>query len=159
LSQKTHLLVVECDIAELLLDVADNLALGRGDHGVAALGHDLHEVVCEIAPGQVQTEDGMGKGVTLVDGDGVGDAISDVKDETGGATGSVEGKDGLDADVPILEKVDSNQCTMLASINALSMHYASQKVIIGCYQGRMTRGGHGLPKVSPRPTIPYLSTP
>merc|ERR1719209_1893872 len=41
----------------------------------------------------------MRKGVTLVDGDGVGDAIADVEDETGGATGSVEGEDGLDTDV------------------------------------------------------------
>ena len=97
-----HLLLeVEGDVAELLLDVTDDLALGGGDHGVASLGHDLHEVVGQVATGQVETQDGVGKGVTLVDGDGVGDAIADVEDETGGTTGSVEGKDGLDAHVPV----------------------------------------------------------
>merc|ERR1719447_2361231 len=95
-----HLLLeVESDVAELLLDVTDDLALGGGDHGVAALGHDLHEVVGQVATGQVETQDGMGKGITLIDGDGVGDTISDVEDETGGTTGSVQGKDGLDAHV------------------------------------------------------------
>merc|ERR1719370_1744340 len=95
-----HLLLeVESDVAELLLDVADDLALGGGDHGVASLGHDLHEVVGEIAAGQVETQDGVGKGVTLIDGDGVGDTISDVADETGGTTGGVQGEDGLDAHV------------------------------------------------------------
>merc|ERR1719391_846281 len=67
-----HLLLeVESDVAELFLDVADDLALGGGDHGVASLGHDLHEVVGQVASGQVETQDGVGEGVTLVDGDGV----------------------------------------------------------------------------------------
>merc|ERR1739845_216262 len=95
-----HLLLeVEGDIAELFLDVTDNLALGGGDHGVASLGHDLHEVVGQVASGQVETQDGVGEGVTLVDGDGVGDAIADVEDEAGGTTGGVEGEDSLDANV------------------------------------------------------------
>merc|ERR1719385_644417 len=86
----SHLLLkVESDVAELLLDVTDDLALGGGDHGVASLGHDLHEVVGQVASGQVETQDGVGEGVTLVDGDGVGDAIADVEDEAGGTTGSV----------------------------------------------------------------------
>ena len=42
----------------------------------------------------------MGKGVTLVDGDSVGDAIADVEDEASGATGSVQGEDSLDTHVP-----------------------------------------------------------
>merc|ERR1719187_1716335 len=95
-----HLLLeVESDVAKLLLDIADNLALGGGDHGVASLGHDLHEVVGQVASGQVETQDGVGEGVTLVDGDGVGDAIADVEDEAGGTTGGVQGEDGLDAHV------------------------------------------------------------
>ena len=50
----------------------------------------------------------MGKGVTLVDGDGVGDAIADVEDETGGATGGVEGENGLKSQsrVDILDILD-----------------------------------------------------
>merc|ERR1711990_1278884 len=85
---------VEGDVAKLLLDVADDLALGGSDQRVSSLRHDLHEVVGEIASGQVETQDGVRKGVTLVDGDGVGDTISDVEDETGGTTGSVQGEDG-----------------------------------------------------------------
>merc|ERR550517_399309 len=38
-------------------------------------------------------------GVTLVDGDGVGNTISGVQDDSGGTTRSVQGKDGLDTDV------------------------------------------------------------
>merc|ERR1719309_1039514 len=92
-------LEIESDVAELLLDVADDLTLGGRDHGVASLRHDLHEVVGQVASGQVETQDGVGKGVTLVDGDGVGDAIADVEDETGGATGSVQGEHSLDTHV------------------------------------------------------------
>merc|ERR1712045_1088711 len=44
-----HLLLeVKGDVAELLLDVTDNLALGGGGEGVASLGEDLHEVVGEL---------------------------------------------------------------------------------------------------------------
>jgi hypothetical protein len=53
------------------------------------LSEDLHKVVGEIASSQVQTEDGVGQGVTLVDWDSVGDAIAGVKNDAGGATGSV----------------------------------------------------------------------
>merc|ERR1712164_112592 len=48
-----HLLLeVQGDVAELLLDVTDNLALGGGGEGVAALGEDLHEVVGELTASQ-----------------------------------------------------------------------------------------------------------
>ena len=60
-----HLLLkVKSDIAELLLDVPDNLTLGSGGEGVTSLGEDLHQVVCEVATSQVQTEDSMGKSIT-----------------------------------------------------------------------------------------------
>merc|ERR1719350_1939668 len=48
---------------------------------------------------QVQTEDGMGKGITFIDGDIVGDTISRVHDDTSGTTGSIEGEDSLDGDI------------------------------------------------------------
>merc|ERR1712200_367825 len=68
-----HLLLeVKGNIAQLLLDVTHNLALGGGGERVAALSEDLHEVVSEVTASQVQTEDGVGESVTLVDGDGVG---------------------------------------------------------------------------------------
>jgi hypothetical protein len=60
-----------------------------------ALGEDLHKIVGEIASGQVETEDGVGQGVTLVDGDGVGHTITGVEDDAGGTTGSVKGKHSL----------------------------------------------------------------
>merc|ERR1712243_348366 len=95
-----HLLLkVEGDVAKLLLDVANDLALGGGDQRVASLGHDLHEVVGQVASGQVETQDGVREGETLIDGDGVGDTISDVEDETGGTARGVEGKHSLDTDV------------------------------------------------------------
>jgi hypothetical protein len=93
------LLEVQSDIAELLLDISDNFPLSGGGERVTTLGEDLHEVVSKISASQVQTEDGMGKGVTFIDGDGVRDTISRVQDDTGGTTGSVQGKDGLDGDV------------------------------------------------------------
>merc|ERR1719182_1075694 len=95
-----HLLLkVEGNIAQLLLDVPNNLPLGSGGERVAPLGEDLHQVVCEITASQVEPEDGVGKSVTLVDGDGVGDAISGVQDNSGGTAGSVQGEHSLDGDI------------------------------------------------------------
>merc|ERR1712165_323030 len=85
-----HLLFeVKSDIAELLLDVTDNLTLSE----------DLHEVVGELTASQVQTKDGVGKSITLIDGDIVGDTITRVHDHTSGTTRSVEGKDSLDGNI------------------------------------------------------------
>merc|ERR1719330_1784097 len=95
-----HLLLeVEGDVAELLLDITDNLALSGGGEGVATLSEDLHEVVGELTASKIQTEDGVGESITFIDGDAVGDTISGVHDETGGTSGSVEGEDSLDGDV------------------------------------------------------------
>merc|ERR1712045_1114920 len=95
-----HLLLeVKGNIAELFLDVTDNLALSGGGERVTTLSKDLHEVVGELTASQVQTEDGMGKSITFIDGDVVGDTITRVHDHTGGTTGGIEGKDGLDGNV------------------------------------------------------------
>ena len=77
-------------------DITDN----DNKNILPALGEDLHEVVGQVTSGQVETQDGVGQGVTLVDGDGVRDAVAGVEDDTGGATGSVERQHGLDGDVP-----------------------------------------------------------
>merc|ERR1711972_656653 len=83
-----HLLLkVQGHVAQLLLDVPHDLTLGGGGEGVAALGEDLHQVVGQVTAGQVQTEDGVGQGVSLVDGDGVRDTIAGVQDNTGGTAG------------------------------------------------------------------------
>merc|ERR1712184_121262 len=87
------------DIAKLLLDVTDDLALSGGGERVTTLSEDLHEVVGELTASQVQTEDGMGKSITFIDGDVVGDTITRVHDHTGGTTRSVKGEDGLDSNI------------------------------------------------------------
>merc|ERR1712012_575354 len=51
-----HLLLeVKGNIAELFLDVTDNLALSGGGERVTTLSEDLHEVVGELTASQVQT--------------------------------------------------------------------------------------------------------
>merc|ERR1712026_657948 len=95
-----HLLLeVKGNIAELFLDITDNLTLSSGGERVTTLSEDLHEVVGELTASQVQTEDGMGKSITFIDGDVVGDTIARVHDHTGGTTGGIKGKDGLDGNI------------------------------------------------------------
>merc|ERR1711931_624234 len=95
-----HLLFeVKGNIAELLLDVTDNLTLSGGGERVTTLSEDLHEVIGEFTTSQVQTEDGMGKSITFIDGDIVGDTITRVHDHTSGTTRGIEGKDSLDGNI------------------------------------------------------------
>merc|ERR1711990_378745 len=93
------LLEVKGNIAKPLLDVTDNLALSSGGERVTTLSEDLHEVVGKLTTSQVQTEDGMGKGITFIDGDVVRDTISGVHDHTGGTTGGIQGEDSLDGNI------------------------------------------------------------
>jgi len=100
LSGGLHLLLkVEGNVTELLLDVTDDFLLGSGGEGVSSLHQTLDEVLGQVTTGQVETQDGVGQRETLVDGDSVGNTITRVQDDTGGSTGSVKGKDGLDGDV------------------------------------------------------------
>mgnify|MGYP001213055122 CR=1 FL=1 len=99
-SSSGHLLLkVKGNIAKLLLDVTDNLTLSSGGERVATLSEDLHEVVGELTASQVQTENGMGKGITFIDGNIVGDTISRIHDHTGGTTRGIEGEDSLDGNI------------------------------------------------------------
>merc|ERR1719470_441589 len=41
----------------------------------------------------------MGKGITFIDGDTMGDTISRVHDDTSGTSGSIEGEDSLDGNI------------------------------------------------------------
>merc|ERR1719300_1816689 len=93
------LLKVKGDIAELLLDVTDNLTLSSGGEGVTAFGKDLHEVVGELTSSQVKTNDGMRKGITFIDGNSVGNAITRVHDNTSGTARGIEGEDSLDGNI------------------------------------------------------------
>merc|ERR1711936_1516549 len=75
-SSSGHLLLkVQSDIAELLLDVPDNLPLSSGGEGVAPLSEDLHQVVGEVAASEIQPENGMRQSISLIDRDSVGHSI------------------------------------------------------------------------------------
>merc|ERR1719293_88592 len=84
-----HLLLeVQGDVAELLLDVTDNLPLGGGGEGVAPLGEDLHQVVGELAASQVQTDDSGGtargvQGEHSLDGDVHGGHVEGLEHDLG----------------------------------------------------------------------------
>ena len=92
-------IVVLSNVGEALLDVTDDFALGGGGEGVATLSEDLHHVLGEVASSKVDTLDGVGESVTLVDRDSVGHTITRVEDDTGGTARSVQGQDSLDVDV------------------------------------------------------------
>merc|ERR1711975_122282 len=87
------------NIAQLLLDVTDNLSLGSGGEGVTSLGEDLHQVVGEFTSSEVKTEDGVGESITFIDGDSVGNTITRVHNNTGGTTRGIEGEDSLDGNI------------------------------------------------------------
>merc|ERR1739844_639243 len=95
-----HLLFkVKGNIAELLLDVTDNLTLSSGGERVATLSEDLHQVVGQFTASQVQTEDSVGQSITFIDGDAMGDTISRVHDNTSGTARGIEGEDSLDGNI------------------------------------------------------------
>merc|ERR1712168_1537853 len=99
-SSSGHLLLkVKGNIAELLLDVADNLTLSSGGERVAPLSEDLHQVVGELTSSKIKTDNSMGKGITLIDGDTMGDTISRVHDNTSGTARGIEGEDSLDGNI------------------------------------------------------------
>merc|ERR1711993_218849 len=99
-SSSSHFLFeIKGNITEFLLDVTDNFTLSSGGERVTTLSEDLHEVVGELTASQVQTEDSMGKSITLIDGDSVGDTITRVHDNTSGTTRGIKGEDSLDGNI------------------------------------------------------------
>lgn len=93
------LLEVESDIAELLLDIADDFTLSSGGERITTLSQDLHKVVSQITASHVDTRNSVRKSKTLVDWNDVGHTITGVENDTSGTTGGVKRKDGLDGDV------------------------------------------------------------
>merc|ERR1719384_293392 len=76
LSGGLHLcVVVESDVRELLLHVADNLTLCGSGEGIATFGENLHHVLRQVASCQIQAQDSMGQGITFVDRHGMGHTI------------------------------------------------------------------------------------
>merc|ERR1712054_459960 len=99
-SSSGHLLLkVKGNIAELLLDVTDDFTFSSGGERVATLSEDLHQVVSELTSSKVKTDDGMGKGITFIDGDTMGDTITRVHDDTSGTARGIKGKDSLDGNI------------------------------------------------------------
>merc|ERR1719471_2001247 len=93
------LLKVKGNIAELLLDVTDNLTLSCGGERIASLGEDLHQVVGELTSSKVKTDNCVWESITLIHGNTVGDTVTGVHDNTGGTSGGVEGEDSLDGNI------------------------------------------------------------
>mmetsp|Transcript_76454 Transcript_76454/g.155143 ORF Transcript_76454/g.155143 Transcript_76454/m.155143 type:complete len:451 (+) Transcript_76454:116-1468(+) len=91
---------VKSDVAQLLLDVAhDLLSSGGVQVSDTALGQQLHQALGHVTAGDVDTLDGVGQSVALVDGHGVGHTITRVQHQTGGAARGVQGQHSLDGDV------------------------------------------------------------
>merc|ERR1719343_1028034 len=90
---------VKCNIAELLLDVTDNLTLSGGGEGVATLSKDLHQVVGELTASKVKTNNGVGEGITFIDGNSMGDTITRIHDNTSGTARGIEGEDSLNGNI------------------------------------------------------------
>merc|ERR1719508_12451 len=77
----------------------DNLTLSSGGEGVATLSEDLHQVVGQFTSSKVKTDNGMGKSITFIDGDTMGNTISRVHDDTSGTARGIQREDSLDGDI------------------------------------------------------------
>merc|ERR1712079_54411 len=87
------------NIAELLLDVTDNLTLSSGGEGVATLSEDLHQVVGELTSSKIKTNNSMGESITFIDWDTMRYTISRVHDNTSGTARGIQGENSLDGHV------------------------------------------------------------
>merc|ERR1712241_1431024 len=81
--------------AETLIANGDDLAIGKligllKGGGGSSSGHLLFKV---------KTNNGVGKGITFIDGNTVGDTISRVHDNTSGTARGIEGEDSLDGNI------------------------------------------------------------
>nr|GMC92805.1 Fumarate reductase [Ipomoea batatas]GMD02016.1 Fumarate reductase [Ipomoea batatas] len=76
------LLIVEGYVSELFFHVSHNFPLSCGGERVATLREDFHQMIGQVPASQIKTKDGMGKGITLVDGDSVTDTITRIQNNT-----------------------------------------------------------------------------
>mmetsp|Transcript_707 Transcript_707/g.1130 ORF Transcript_707/g.1130 Transcript_707/m.1130 type:complete len:390 (+) Transcript_707:183-1352(+) len=90
---------VDGDEAEGFLDVTDDFTFGSGGEGVSTLCQDLHEVIGEITSGKVETDNGVGEGISLVNGDSVGNTISRVEDTSSSTSRGIQRKHRLNIDI------------------------------------------------------------
>merc|ERR1719231_1056226 len=90
---------VQRNVAQLFLDVTDNLTLGSGGKGVTTLCQDLHEVLSQVTASKVETENGVRQCISLVDWDSVRDTVTRVHDNTCGTARGVKGQHSLDGNI------------------------------------------------------------
>jgi hypothetical protein len=95
--------VVLGNVTELFLDLSDDFELGSRGEVVTSFEEEFLEVSSEDTSGNLHTLNGVREGESFEDGDGMGNTITGVGDETGGSTGRVEGHDGLDGDIDVLD--------------------------------------------------------
>merc|ERR1719474_1724443 len=99
-SSSGHLLFkVKSNIAKLLLNVTDNLTLSSSGKRVSTLSEYLHKIVGKLTASKVKTNNGMGEGITFIDGDSMGDTITRIHDNTSGTTRGIKGEDSLDGNI------------------------------------------------------------
>merc|ERR1719409_484707 len=71
-----HLCVkIQGDVAELFLDITNDLALRCCGEGVATFRQNFHQVLCEVTSCEIETQDCMWQHIAFVDRHGVGDTI------------------------------------------------------------------------------------
>ena len=63
---------IEGDVAELLLDVTNDFTFSSGGERVTTFSQDLHQVISQVTSSQIETEDSVRKGISFIDGNGVG---------------------------------------------------------------------------------------
>ena len=95
--------VVLGNVTELFLDLSDDFELGSGGEVVSSFEEEFLEVVGEDTSSNFHLLDGVREGESFEDGDGMGNTITRIGDETGGSTSGVEGHDGLDGNVDVLD--------------------------------------------------------
>jgi len=55
---------VEGNITQFLLNVTDDFSFGGGGEAIAAFSEDLHEVISKITSSKVESENGVGQGIS-----------------------------------------------------------------------------------------------
>merc|ERR1719158_1487571 len=85
--------------AKLFLDITDDFSFGGGGEGVSSFRKDLLKIFSQVSSCKIQSKDGMRQAITFIDWHSVRDTITGVKNNTGGSSGGVQGKDSLDGDV------------------------------------------------------------
>jgi hypothetical protein len=95
--------VVLGNVTELFLDLPDDFELGSSGEVVTSLVEEFLELISEDTSGNLHTLNGVREGESFEDGDGLGKAITGRGDETGGSSGRIEGHNGVDGDIDVLD--------------------------------------------------------